>query len=490
MRYNLCYKWKKDFANRREIPIFAISKTVDVAQLVRASVCGTEGRGFEPHHLPTTQKRANLPAFLEKGHIRDTLIRAIYKMEKPFEPKINRKNPKKYFIYWNHNVPPPLWHKYPRRRIRIKVYDNINRYTGEEREKIAQDTLDIWKYKLNVLKYNPFGDQLAKLAQITEQKQELIQKIEDKKSRTIAQQRNLTPLNKALDLWIESRKERTKNGNSVSTYRVTKTWLLKYFTAIGSEAIPVSQVSRLQVAEALMKAKNDRNWEGTTYNNEYGVLINFFNWLEREEYIAQNPIRGKIEKMPESKHKHRWYDKETKDRVKKALLAANEMTVYRVMQFTYFIMIRSKTELMKLKAGDIDRTLKRTRFSADLSKENVEAFRDYEPEFDQVLDEMDFDAIPKNWYIFGKKGKPSPYSCHKDLFADLWRPIRDTLGLSSDYTIYGMKHTRIVHLLMKKVDGLDISYMARHEDTKSTKEYQRDYDITLNNVYGPKDLTF
>jgi hypothetical protein len=27
-------------------------KTVDVAQLVRASVCGTEGRGFEPHHLP------------------------------------------------------------------------------------------------------------------------------------------------------------------------------------------------------------------------------------------------------------------------------------------------------------------------------------------------------------------------------------------------------------------------------------------------------
>jgi hypothetical protein len=31
---------------------FCTSNTVDVAQLVRASVCGTEGRGFEPHHLP------------------------------------------------------------------------------------------------------------------------------------------------------------------------------------------------------------------------------------------------------------------------------------------------------------------------------------------------------------------------------------------------------------------------------------------------------
>jgi hypothetical protein len=43
---------KKGFAIRREIFTFALSKTVDVAQLVRASVCGTEGRGFEPHHLP------------------------------------------------------------------------------------------------------------------------------------------------------------------------------------------------------------------------------------------------------------------------------------------------------------------------------------------------------------------------------------------------------------------------------------------------------
>ncbi len=25
---------------------------VGIAQLVRASVCGTEGRGFEPHYLP------------------------------------------------------------------------------------------------------------------------------------------------------------------------------------------------------------------------------------------------------------------------------------------------------------------------------------------------------------------------------------------------------------------------------------------------------
>ncbi len=31
-----------------------------VAQLVRASVCGTEGRGFEPHHPPQKKRNCRL----------------------------------------------------------------------------------------------------------------------------------------------------------------------------------------------------------------------------------------------------------------------------------------------------------------------------------------------------------------------------------------------------------------------------------------------
>lgn len=32
--------------------------------------------------------------------------------------------------------------------------------------------------------------------------------------------------------------------------------------------------------------------------------------------------------------------------------------------------------------------------------------------------------------------------------------------------------------------------MARHGDFKTTKEYLRDYDITLQNLYNKEDLTF
>jgi len=36
---------------------------VVVAQLVRASVCGTEGRGFEPHHPPQKKLSESQKAF-------------------------------------------------------------------------------------------------------------------------------------------------------------------------------------------------------------------------------------------------------------------------------------------------------------------------------------------------------------------------------------------------------------------------------------------
>ncbi len=48
--------FKKSFANVVLISTFVPTNTVGIAQLVRASVCGTEGRRFEPDYLPSFSK--------------------------------------------------------------------------------------------------------------------------------------------------------------------------------------------------------------------------------------------------------------------------------------------------------------------------------------------------------------------------------------------------------------------------------------------------
>jgi hypothetical protein len=59
--------------------------------------------------------------------------------------------------------------------------------------------------------------------------------------------------------------------------------------------MPVNNVTRQQVANALMEAKIEKQWQATTYNNEHDTLINLFNWLEREEYMIkiQYEVRSK-----------------------------------------------------------------------------------------------------------------------------------------------------------------------------------------------------
>ncbi len=46
------------------MPSLAILNTVIVAQLVRASVCGTEGRGFESHLSPQKESSYDDSFFL------------------------------------------------------------------------------------------------------------------------------------------------------------------------------------------------------------------------------------------------------------------------------------------------------------------------------------------------------------------------------------------------------------------------------------------
>jgi site-specific recombinase XerD len=463
---------------------------VVLAQSVRASVCGTEGRGFEPHIPPKRRKQPPEAAFSIKGHNGDTLFKAVKRMQPPSEPLINRENPKKYFIYWNHDVPYPLWNKYKRKRVRIKVYDNVNRYKEQEREEYAELRRQVWKYNLQVLNYNPFEEEMLELQQIRVETKEVIQQIQEQQVISIEDSRKQTKLYDALELYIESRKARTKNTNSISSHKGTVKWIKEYFTSIKQQDILASEVTRLQIASALTYMQELRSWSNTTLNKELNFCSTAFNWLAREDYIIKNPFTGKIEKQKTKKVAHKWYDRETAATIKKALISADQLPVYRACQFTYFLCVRSQAELLKLKVSDIDRTLKRVRYREDVSKNGNEEYRDYPDAFDEVLDSLEFDSLPQHYYLFGKAGVPHEIRAGKNTLAALFKPVRDRIGLSPNYTIYGWKHTRVIHEMMKGTDAYEIQFMCRHGDLKETQNYMRGFDLSLRKIYEPQDLTF
>lgn len=419
-------------------------------------------------------------------------------MREPSEPSINRENPNKYFIYWNHDVPVALWHRYDRKRIRIKKYDDINRFSGKAREDYAESRRQYWKYQLEQNNYNPFLKELQLEEWYNSKKAELTDQIENEnvkklKVSSISEElrRRQSSIPDAFKAFIKSRKDRKLEAATIGAYQGLVDWLEEGFKEIGCIDIPIGDLKHIHISGALNYIAEDREWNATTINKGVEFAMTLFNWLAIEEYIDKNPSKGKFIKLPTLKTKHRWYDRETKKKVLEFILASGNMPLYRACQFTYEALIRSKKELRMLKVGDFDRTLKRLRFRADLSKNNEEVYRDYNSEIEKAIAEMELHKYPNHYYVFGSgDGTPGIKMCGHNYFSKMFMAVKEKLDLSMDYTIYGFKHTRIVHELMKGTDGYEISHMARHNDKKSTKDYMRDYDITLVNVYEPDDLSF
>jgi len=417
---------------------------------------------------------------------------------KPYSnPQIKKPKDDQWYIGFNYVVPEELRPYHKRGTERFKRYGDINMYHGVEREQNAIELCEDWKFALKNGLYNPFQDELDVLAyvelkemQISMKETEIQEAATVELEKSEEDKRKEVSIYKAFELFLESRADRTDNTNTLSTYRSTVNWLSDYFQKQKRLMDPIGSVRHLEISGAVMQTKRSKEWENSTYNNEVTNAMTIFNWLAKEYYLVENPSKGRIDKLKTSKSKHKWYDRETAVILKQALLEQNCMPVYRACQFTYWICIRSKAELMKLKVGDIDRTLRRIRFSADLSKDNEEAFRDYPEEFEKILDEMELHTYPSHFYIFGKSGVPGETKCHKDFLADQFRPVRDGLKLSDRHTIYSWKHTRTIHEMMKKTDPYQIQHLLRHDNIKTTLDYMRDFEISLVNIYQAEDLTF
>lgn len=200
-------------------------------------------------------------------------------------------------------------------------------YDGEEREQNAKELCDDWLFALRNDLYNPFQDELYVLSyieikemQISIKETEVEENTKILASKSEKDKRKEVSIYKALELFLNSRQDRTKISNTISTYRVTIKWLSEYFEAQKRLMSPISTVDHFDISGAIINAKRTRKWEKTTYNNEITNSMTIFNWLAKEYYITENPSKERIDKFPTNKSTKNWYTRDIASALKKALL--------------------------------------------------------------------------------------------------------------------------------------------------------------------------
>jgi hypothetical protein len=417
---------------------------------------------------------------------------------KPYtKPRIVKTNPNKWYIEFHYAVPAELQKNYPdlypRSTKRFKVYKGLNEgftvknLTEEQRlqkellrEERAEEIRELVEYSLKLGLINPFEDQLKSFKITGEVKKEIAHsktvKEEDRRKAIVAKE--------AFNAFIQNRKSRDVEAKTIEAYESAIEWILDGIP----EDIKVGDIRYRHISDAMGKVVKDRKWKPGTVNHHWEYANTLFRWLYAEDYVAKNPLEGKIEKIKTTTTLHKWFDRIIAKQVKPEIRKVEPL--YRACQFIYWVMIRSNKELMNIKVGDIDFDLHQIRFRKEWTKNDSDQNRDYPDELARAINDMGLRKLPKHYYIFGKQGLPSPYQCDKNWFSRRWDKVREKCKLSNDYTMYGWKHTRIVHMMMLGKSSYEISHAARHSNTKTTEDYKKDYDITLVKIYKEEDLTF
>jgi len=349
-----------------------------------------------------------------------------------------------------------------------RVKDGVNYIKDiEEKESAILDLCEDIKYALEKLNYSPFNEKTV------------IRRGIRKKKAEIADRQKLMSLTDATD-WIKKTK---KSKNKSDKYLREFTWIDNNFIpwCAVRNLITIDQPTIDDIELFLYEKLEEEEWAPRTYNNKISIITTFFNYLTAKRKLKVNPIQpGNLERIDDKAEKNKYYDQETLDLIFPSLQKEPELRRYFIC--SYYTCARG-TELRALRIKDIDINIKKIVIRAEIGKTGAYVGKRNIPlcsELNELIAEENIKSLPADWYVFGKNGVPGPDPIYHNFFSNIYFDIKKDLNIDFKYTIYGIKHTRVVDLLVAGFDPIKVMHITGHTNWGSFQKYIRDLGAVMD----------
>lgn len=365
-----------------------------------------------------------------------------------YKPPVIVKGKRWYVQYW-HLVPVELREKYNKQYLRFRVFEEINKYRTHEYAQLLRDAIEI------ALEdgWSPFEDELAAL--------------------TIKAVPMEWSLNFGLDQFLSHCREKKLRKKTIESYTTTINYLREYFYKDNRIFKPLSSFEKKDFKGMLSHYGKLFKWEATTYNGKVSNLGIIFNWFVEEEQLVRSPVSG-IETREATVNRHRYYDDLTAGKLKE-MISKNNPYLYSFIEFIYYTATRPKSEarLLQIKHLLFDRKL--IHIPGNVSKNKTGDYIPMSEELAMVLQHLR--NMDPELYIWGPRG-PAKKPAGQNHFSVNFKPYKEKLGLGPEYSIYGFKHLRCIHLAQAGANPYDIMRLFRHSSLEQTQIYMKDLGLT------------
>lgn len=401
------------------------------------------GNGFEslhPHTKKVDLKRVSV-VFKKIGDTMGTRYR---------KPEMKLTGKKWYIEYW-YKVPPEVRHLHENKTWkRFKFYKDINRVkTVEYAQLLCQQLTHILE-----MGYNPF--------------EQLKEEITSPDIVTLS------------DSILHFQETWGRKGLSESHYNKlvrASDRLLTTCKILNIQDKGLNVLTSDIISKHLDRLADSENWSNRTYNNELDCLTTMFNFLKWDGIKEISPKKTKPTK-------HKFYGEQLFNKARE-IMAKEDPYLLFACQCVYFLCIRSENELMNFKVMDIHKDRMQVFISDGKTGQRYIPMSD---EMLKIFEERGVFNYNPNFYVFSvphknkflPDGNPRAEPFGTGFFSKRFRKLRKKIGLTSDYTIYGFKHTRVVHLKTDGIPDADIMALTGHTDYKSYSAYMRDLGVNAN----------
>jgi len=384
-----------------------------------------------------------------------------------YRPAVIKKDTDRWYVEYYYRIPQELRMFYNGKVwLRKRVFEDINRYQTDEYAELLRDAVNLALDQ----GYNPFE------ALTTKVNERAFIMLDNKEMTT----------QEALEYFNKKWRGRGLAKDTLSRYKYCATLLNDWLIQHGLEKSNVKILKRQHIEACLDEAKANYKWSNRRYNNVMKYMRTIFTFLIKHEIISKNPCND-IDLLKTKTQKHRFYDEQTLsmliDHIK-----GSDPYLYFAIQCVYHLCIRSEKELRSFKVKHIIPERKQVLITATGSKTKTDRYIPMTDAMLAIFKERGILDQPREYYVFSvshknkfvAKGSPGPTPFGTGFFSKRFSKIRKRLELSSDFTIYGFKHTRVIHLKIDGATDAEIMSLTGHSDYGSFAKYLRDIGTAVD----------
>lgn len=345
----------------------------------------------------------------------------------------------------------------------FRIKEDMNRRKGQEREEFANWLLEEITLSLKN-GYNPFKPDLDLM---------------NDTAASVAVADTMS-IRSALLLFLQKWGERGLDKTSLGKYNRYVGRLLDWLTEKHLQESAVADITADLLEKFLQENKRKHNLSNREYNNTLLFLRTAFSFLVKKKLITENPLAD-VDKQQARTVKHRYFDAVSLKTITTGLQTLDPYTLF-AFQVVYHLCIRAEKELQNFKIGNI--LWDQDKVFIDVGKGNKQRYIPMDQKIKKILQDRNLDQYPAHFHVFGPWGEPAEKSFSGTFFSRKFMKVRKKLGMDAAFSLYGAKHTRVIHLKQDGATDGDIMSLTGHTDPTAYAKYLRDLGLDAD----PKKL--